>query len=75
MTPAGTAAAAAIFEAWFLRLAPALLVDDLGVATTASYEGRFSYVTRFVLNTLGAQSPVASGALGALVRRHTDAGA
>jgi penicillin amidase len=58
----GDSGAAAIFEAWFLRLAPALLVDDLGVATTASYEGRFSYVTRFVLNTLASPSPVASGA-------------
>jgi penicillin amidase len=50
----GDSGAAAIFEAWFLRLAPALLADDLGAATTASYEGRFSYVTRFVLNTLGS---------------------
>jgi penicillin G amidase len=58
----GDSGAAAIFEAWFLRLAPALLVDDLGPATAASYEGRFSYVTRFVRNTLGSQSPVASGA-------------
>ena len=62
MTPAGDSGAAAIFEAWFLRLAPALLADDLGAATTASYEGRFSYVTRFVLNTLGSPSRVATGA-------------
>jgi penicillin G amidase len=54
----GDSGAAAIFEAWFLRLAPALLVDDLGVVTTASYEGRFSFVTRFLLNTLGAGSSV-----------------
>jgi penicillin amidase len=54
----GDSGAAAVFEAWFLRLAPALLTDDLGAATTASYEGRFSYVTRFVLNTLGSASPV-----------------
>ena len=52
----GDSAAAAIFEAWFLRLAPALLTDDLGTVTTASYEGRFSVVTRFVLNTLRPES-------------------
>jgi len=52
----GDSAAAAIFEAWFLHLAPALLTDDLGVATTASYEGRFSFVTRFLLNTLRPES-------------------
>ena len=52
----GDSGAAAIFEAWFLRLAPALLTDDLGVVTTASYEGRFSFVTRFLLNTLRPES-------------------
>jgi penicillin amidase len=57
----GGSAAAAIFEAWFLRLAPALLADDLGVPTTASYESRFSYVTRFVLDTLGSSSSGAGG--------------
>jgi penicillin G amidase len=57
----GDSGAAAIFEAWFLRLAHALLVDDLGEVTTASYEGRSSYVTRFVLNTLGSRADVASG--------------
>ncbi|MDR1989613.1 MAG: penicillin acylase family protein [Acidobacteriaceae bacterium] len=39
--------AESIFEAWFLRLAGALAGDELG-PVLASYEGRFSYVTRFV---------------------------
>ncbi len=52
----GDSAAAAIFEAWFLRLAPTLVEDKLGPVTTENYQGRFSYVTRFVLRTLGSQS-------------------
>jgi penicillin amidase len=48
----GDSGAAAIFEAWFLRLAPTLVTDKLGAQTTANYAGRFSYVTRFVLNLL-----------------------
>jgi penicillin amidase len=48
----GGSGAAAIFEAWFLRLAPTLVTDKLGAPTTANYAGRFSYVTRFVLNAL-----------------------
>ncbi len=47
-------AAAAIFEAWFLRLAPAIAGDDLGDFGTSTYQGRFSFVTRFVENTLDA---------------------
>jgi penicillin amidase len=53
----GDSAAAAIFEAWFLRLAPTLVGDDLGPLTTESYQGRYSYVTRFVLNVLNAAPP------------------
>ena len=54
----GDSAAAAIFEAWFHRLAPALAGDELGPALTDLYQGRFSYVTRFVANTLAdADSP------------------
>jgi penicillin amidase len=45
-------AAAAIFEAWFLRLAPAFVGDELGRVTTVNYAGRFSFVTRFLLDTL-----------------------
>ena len=48
-----TSSAAAIFEAWFLQLAPTIAGDDLGpLATLASYAGRFSFVTRFLVNTL-----------------------
>jgi penicillin amidase len=49
---AGDSAAAAIFQAWFLRLAPALLEDDLGSRVLLDYQGRFSMVTRFLLTTL-----------------------
>jgi penicillin amidase len=45
-------AATAIFQAWFLRLAPALVADDLGPLVTETYQGRFSFVTRFLINTL-----------------------
>jgi penicillin G amidase len=46
--------AAAIFEAWFLRLAPAIAGDDLGPIVTDLYQSRFTFVTRFVLNTLAS---------------------
>ncbi len=49
---AADSAAAAIFEAWFRQLAPTLVGDDLGPLVTANYQGRFSFVTRFVVNTL-----------------------
>jgi penicillin amidase len=45
-------AAAAVFEAWSLRLAPAIAGDELGAPLLASYQGRFSFVTRFLLETL-----------------------
>jgi penicillin amidase len=48
----GDSGAAAIFEAWFIHLAPTLVSDKLGAPATASYAGRFSYVTRFILNAL-----------------------
>jgi len=50
----GDSAATAIFEAWFLRLVPVMAGDDLGPLLTAAYEGRFSSVTRFIVNTLAA---------------------
>jgi penicillin amidase len=50
----GDSPAAAIFEAWFLRLAPALAGDELGPLLTGSYQERYSFITRFVANTLGA---------------------
>lgn len=48
----GDSAAAAIFGAWFLKLAPVLAGDELGPRLSASYAGRFSYITRFVTDTL-----------------------
>jgi penicillin amidase len=48
----GDSAAAAIFEAWFLKLAPVLVGDDLGARIAEGYTGRFSYITRFVTATV-----------------------
>ena len=48
----GDSAAAAIFQAWFLHLAPTIAGDDLGPLVTGSYQGKFSFVTRFIINTL-----------------------
>ena len=47
----GDAAAPAIFAAWFLRLAPTVVGDELG-PLSASYESRFSSITRFLETTL-----------------------
>ncbi|MGE0703915.1 MAG: penicillin acylase family protein [Vicinamibacterales bacterium] len=44
--------AAALFQAWFLELAPALASDDLTSGTMRTYAGRFSYVTRFASSVL-----------------------
>ena len=49
-------AAAALYEAWFLELAPAIVGDELGPLTTENYAGRFSYITRFVLGLLDRSS-------------------
>src|SRR4030095_10919044 len=49
---AGGGAAGAVCQALFLRLAPALVEDELGPRVTRVYEGRFSSVTRFLLSTL-----------------------
>ena len=45
-------AGAAIFQAWFLGLAPALAGDELGPQILEGYQTRFSFVTRFVVSTL-----------------------
>ena len=50
----GDSAAAALFQAWFLRLAPALAGDDLGEAATELYQGKFSFVSRFLIDTLAS---------------------
>jgi penicillin G amidase len=47
-------AAAAVFEAWFLRLAPTLVGDELGPIVTDLYQSRFTFVARFVSNTLAS---------------------
>jgi len=52
----GDSAAAAIFQSWFRHLAPALVGDELGPAVLPAYEGRFSYITRFVTNVVTAGS-------------------
>jgi penicillin amidase len=48
----GDSPAAAIFEAWFLRLAPAIVGDELGPLGLKAYEGRFSYITRMLIQIL-----------------------
>jgi penicillin amidase len=50
-------AAAAIFQAWFHQLPIALAADELGPLVFDSYNGRFSYITRFVINTLLGTHP------------------
>jgi penicillin amidase len=57
----GDSAAAAIFQAWFVRLAPTLVADDLGSLTMENYAGRFSYLTRFVLRLLDSAVASRSG--------------
>ena len=47
-------AAAAIFGAWFQHLAPAFVGDELGPLVTDRYRERFTFVTRFLVNTLTA---------------------
>jgi penicillin amidase len=47
-------AAAAVFQAWFLRLAPAIAGDEIGPAAIDLYQGKFSFVSRFLLNTLAS---------------------
>ncbi len=49
-------AAPALFEAWFLGLAPALVGGELGPDVTATYERRFTFITRFVMNALATGS-------------------
>ncbi|MBZ5558913.1 MAG: penicillin acylase family protein [Acidobacteriia bacterium] len=48
----GDSPAPAIFQAWFLHLTPTLAGDDLGPLVTEAYQGKFSFVTRFIINTL-----------------------
>jgi len=45
-------AGAAIFQAWFHELAPTIVGDDLGPTVLENYQGRFTFITRFVIATL-----------------------
>jgi penicillin amidase len=50
----GDSAAAAIFQAWYYELLPAIVRDELGPQLTANYQelDRNSYVARFITHTL-----------------------
>lgn len=52
----GDSPGAAIFEAWALQLTPTLVLDDLGPLIAETYAGRYSFVSRFVLQTLTSGS-------------------
>jgi penicillin amidase len=45
-------AATSIFQAWFWHLVPAIAGDDLGPLVTDAYQAKFSYTTRFIVDTL-----------------------
>ncbi|MGH9139889.1 MAG: penicillin acylase family protein, partial [Thermoanaerobaculia bacterium] len=47
-------AAAALFQAWFLHLTPALVAGKLGPATSELYQGKFTFVARFLAGILSA---------------------
>ena len=49
----GDRAEPAIFGAWFSRLGRSLVEDELGTAATRSWERRFTFVHRFVVNAIG----------------------
>jgi penicillin amidase len=49
-TPEGNAPA--IFAAWFHELAPAIAGDDLGPRALELYASRFTFITRFTIDTL-----------------------
>jgi penicillin amidase len=66
----GDSAATAIFQAWFLRLAPMLAGDEIGPQAIDLYQGKFSFVSRFLTNTLASNdSPWCDD--GKTVRRDT----
>ena len=50
----GDSAAAAIYQAWYYELMPAIAGDEIGPALTSNYHDldRSSYVSRFLLQTL-----------------------
>jgi penicillin G amidase len=50
----GDSVPAALFEAWFHHLTPVLTGEALGPRVDDNYAGRFSFVSRFLVNTLSA---------------------
>jgi penicillin amidase len=46
--------APAIFSAWFHALTPAIVGDELGKLATDNYASRYTYITRFLVQTLSA---------------------
>jgi penicillin G amidase len=48
----GGRAEPAIFSAWFLRLGRLLVEDDLGEDTAVSWQRRYSFAHRFIVNTI-----------------------
>jgi penicillin amidase len=51
----GSSDTAALFQAWYLELTPALAGDDLGPVLLREYAGRYSYVARFVSSIILTQ--------------------
>ena len=49
-------AGAAIFSAWFHHLADAIAGDELGPLALDAYAGRFTFLNRFLMNTLALPS-------------------
>jgi len=49
-------AGAAIFSAWFHHLADAIAGDELGPLALDAYAGRFTFLNRFLMNTLASPS-------------------
>ena len=52
----GDSAAAAVFAAWFHHLPRAIAGDELGPLALDGYAGRFTFVSRFVINALTSGS-------------------
>jgi penicillin amidase len=50
----GDRAEPAILQAWFISLARSLVVDELGPALSENYGRRFTFVHRFLVNTLAS---------------------
>jgi penicillin amidase len=52
----GDSVQAALFETWFQHLAPVLTAGVLGPRVGENYDGRYSFVSRFLVNTLSADT-------------------